>query len=160
MGRGRNRKRAISPKGGFSRVDLDMQGSPAYRSLTATGLRLLIFCQFLNYNTATSRPDVDTSKPTFQLTNKTALARLGLSAPTFTRAKNELAEKGFLKWEKRGGLGGDNGIASEYSLSNEWRHWEPPRKATSNIEKAMAAKQSPYTRALTGTSTRALTGPI
>lgn len=104
----------------MSQVKVEMQKSEAYRSLTASALKVLVYALFLNYFAA-SRCD---GKPVFKFTNKTARDVLGMSQQTFSRAKNELAEKGFMGWVKRGGLKGCNGIASEFELLSDWKEWK------------------------------------
>lgn len=121
-------REANALRGGFSRVTTEMQLSPAYLSLTASAHRLLVWCLFLNYSKATQQRKIDASKPNFRLTNAEARSKLGLNQTTFTRAKNELEEKGFLVWVVRGGLKGVNGVASVFALSNDWRRWEPAKK--------------------------------
>ncbi|MBE0576900.1 MAG: hypothetical protein IH613_13515 [Desulfuromonadales bacterium] len=111
-------------KGGLSQVKTEMQESAAFKSLNASSLRVLIYAIFLNYFEATRT----TGQPVFKFTNNTARKILGMNQDTFTRAKKELAEKGFWKWARRGGLKGCNGIASEFVLSGDWKTWEADKK--------------------------------
>ena len=106
---GRDKKAA----GGLSQIKTDMQKSAAFKSLTASAIRVLLYGFFLSYYAATR----STGRPVFKFTNKTARETLGMNQQTFTRAKQELADKGFLEGVKRGGLKGCNGIASEFALS-------------------------------------------
>lgn len=117
--------------GAFSRVDIDMQKSPAFQSLTASALRVLLWAINKNYQTATKTGA--TGKPIFKLTNAEAKNDYGLSAATFTNAKNKLEERGFLEWVKRGGLKGCNGICSLFCLSSRWKEWSPPPKEPNTI---------------------------
>ena len=110
--------------GGLSQVKTDMQKSAAFKSLTASALRVLLYGIFLNYYAASR----STGRPVFKFTNKTAKEILGMNQQTFTRAKQELADKGFIEWVKRGGLKGCNGVASEFALSSDWKNWIPPTR--------------------------------
>lgn len=121
LNNGRDRK----PPGGFTQITIEMQRSEAFRSLSPAGIRLLLWCLWKNYAAAINR-DSNTGTPRFRLTNAEALSELGMGSATFTRAKNELAAKGFLVWARRGGLKGSNGVASEYSLSGDWKTWTHP----------------------------------
>ena len=112
---------------GFSRITTEMQRSAAFRSLSPAGIRLLLWCIWKNFSAATSR-DGNTGNPRFRITNAEALSELSMGSATFSRAKDDLASKGFLVWAKRGGLMGSNGVASEYSLSGCWKQWAPPDK--------------------------------
>lgn len=148
-------------KNGFSRATTEMQQSPAFHSLTANALRLLLWCDFKNYNASTNKRVMDATKRIFKLTYIEAEEHLGVTKPTFSRTKAELIEKGFLECTVKGGLRGVNGVASEYAMSNKWRKWEPPREQRNDMKKARAAKgkkQTPSKGALTGTSKGALTG--
>lgn len=107
--------------GGFSTMPVDMQKSPAFQSLSASALRLLLWFIFKSYKAGTQNEKIQ--RPVFKVTNREALAELGMSAQTFSRAKQELADKGFMEWVKRGGLRGANGVASEFALSDEWKSW-------------------------------------
>ncbi len=111
-------------KGALSQIKTEMQKSAAFKSLTASAIRVLLYSLFLNYYAATR----STGRPVFKFTNKTAREALGMNQQTFSRAKQELADKGFLEWVKRGGLKGCNGIASEFALSGDWKEWQPPMK--------------------------------
>ena len=111
-------------KGAMSQVTTEMQESAAFATLNASSIRVLIFAIFLNYYAATRT----SGRPVFKFTNKTAKDKLGMNQQTFTRAKRELADKGFWKWVKRGGLGWENGIASEFTLLSEWKTWQPIKK--------------------------------
>lgn len=135
--------RSVSKGPGFSRVPVEMQEASAFQSLTASALRVLLYCLRLSYGAATDpkRPKGSTAKPTFALTNKMARDILGMSPQTFSRAKKELAEKGFIEWAVRGGLQGCNGVASRFSLSSRYMDWTPPAKPRkyAGLEKARAA---------------------
>lgn len=111
-------------RGAMSQVKIEMQESAAFRSLAGSSLRVLLYSIFLNYFAASRC----TGKPVFKFTNKTAKEKLNMNQQTFSRAKQELAEKGFIKWVRRGGLKGCNGIASEFALSGDWKSWKPPTK--------------------------------
>ena len=111
-------------KGAMSQITTEMQESVAFATLNASSIRVLLFAIFLNYYAASR----STGRPVFKFTNKTAKERLGMNQQTFTRAKKELAEKGFWKWVKRGGMKGCNGTASEFTLLSEWKTWEPIKK--------------------------------
>jgi hypothetical protein len=111
-------------KGALSQIKTDMQKSAAFKSLTASAIRVLLYGIFLNYYAASR----STGRPVFKFTNKTAREALGMNQQTFSRAKQELADKGFLEWVKRGGLKGCNGIASEFALSGDWKEWQRPMK--------------------------------
>ena len=111
-------------KGAMSQITTEMQESVAFATLNASSIRVLLFAIFLNYYAASR----STGRPVFKFTNKTAKERLGMNQQTFTRAKKELAEKGFWKWVKRGGMKGCNGTASEFTLLSEWKTWQPIKK--------------------------------
>jgi hypothetical protein len=120
--------RSAKKVGGFSPVPTDMQKSPAFHSLTGSAVRVLLWCIFKNYKSATAS-DTESTRPTFKLTNREAKQELGMHAQTFSRAKKELADKGFIKWVKHGGLKGCNGVASEFCLSGGYKTWvEPPKQ--------------------------------
>lgn len=123
LNNGRDRKAT----GGFSQVTTEMQRSAAFRSLSNSGIRLLLWCLWKNFAAATSR-DSNTGNPKFRMTNAEARSELGMGSAMFSRAKDELASKGFLVWARRGGLKGSNGVASEFSLSGDWKKWIPPAK--------------------------------
>lgn len=110
---------------GFSRITTAMQKSAAFRSLSASALRLLLWATWKQYNATDNRSRGETGNPRFKITNAEAAKELGMGSATFSRAKDELAEKGFLVWAKRGGLQGCNGVASEYMLASEWKEWTP-----------------------------------
>ena len=117
-------------KGSMSQITTEMQESVAFATLNASSIRVLLFAIFLNYYAATR----STGRPVFKFTNKTAKERLYMNQQTFTRAKQELADKGFWKWVKRGGLGWENGIASEFTLLGEWKAWTPtPKQKASHV---------------------------
>jgi hypothetical protein len=113
-----------------------MQKSEAFQSLSAPAIRLLLRCLFKNYGAATNRSRGTTGKPTFRLTNAEAKEHLRMSSDKFSRAKDELARKGFLEWFVRGGMRGCNGVASEFMLSGEWKGWTRSAEA---IEKKARA---------------------
>lgn len=115
---------------GFSRITTEMQKSPAFRSLTTSALRVLLWGLWKHYNAATNRCKGDAGGPRFRLTNAEALEKLEMGSATFSRAKAELIEKGFWAYAKRGGLKGCNGIASEFELSGDWKRWQRPERAT------------------------------
>jgi hypothetical protein len=98
------RGRSTKNVGGFSRLATEMQMSPIYHSLTASALRVLHWAIFLNYNSSSIAGA--SGKPKFKLTNSEAKAKLDMNSTTFSRAKKELSEKGFMVWAKRGGLKG------------------------------------------------------
>lgn len=131
-------KKHRSDPGGFSRVTTDMQTSAAFKSLTASALRVLLWCIWKNYKSATASR-LPHGPPTFKLTNREARSELDLTAETFSRAKKELEQKGFLEWVTHGGLLGCNGVASEYRLSGRWKQWEPPPKKKRSMEAARKA---------------------
>ncbi len=108
--------------GGFSRIPTDMQQSLAYRSLTASALKVLIWSLFKAYKAGSL--EKTSCSPTFKFTNAEAKDVLGMNQTTFSRAKQELANKGFLDWVTRGGLKGVNGVASEFSLSGRWKTFD------------------------------------
>lgn len=120
------RGRSTKKVGAFSRIDAEMQKAPAYRSLTASALRVFSWAMILNFKTATAAGA--SGKPKFKFTNAEAKSKLDMNSTTFSRAKEELNEKGFMKWVERGGLKGCNGVPSLYSLSSEWKDWVPPPK--------------------------------
>jgi len=149
------RGRSTGAVGSFSRVDLDMQKSAAFQSLTASALRILIWALFRNYNANKA----DGSRPKFTMTNADAKRHCCMNPSTFTRAKEELSEKGFLEWAQRGGLKGVNGVCSTYMLSGEWKKWAPPpKKSSTNLLKAREAlklqKQQQETKTMHGKSLR------
>ena len=115
--------------GSFSRVSTDMQSSEAFRSLSAKALRVLLHALFLNYNAASTA----TGHPIFKFTNATAKEKLGMHQATFSRAKQELADAGFIRWERRGGLKGANGVPSEFALSGDWKRWTKKQRASHPI---------------------------
>jgi hypothetical protein len=117
---GRDRKSV----GGLSQIQTDMQKSAAFKSLSASSIRVLLHALFLNYCAATRT----TGRPVFKFTNKPAKEQLDMNQQTFTRSKKELDDKGFWEWVKRGGLKGCNGIASEFALTGDWKEWKPPLK--------------------------------
>lgn len=104
-----------------------MQRSPAFQSLTASALRVLLWCMFKNFKTATSVDHIS-GRPTFKLTNVEAKNELSLNQTTFSRAKQELDDKGFIEWIVRGGLKGCNGVASKFAMSSDWKKWSRPAK--------------------------------
>ena len=106
-------------KGAMSQVPTEMQESAAFATLNASSIRVLLFAIFLNYYAATRT----TGRPVFKFTNKTAKDKLGMNQQTFTRAKRELADKGFWKWVKRGGLGG--GATGQLQSSHCWVSGRP-----------------------------------
>lgn len=131
---GRDRDKA---SGKFSQVSYEMQTSPAFQSLSASAIRVLLWAIFENFRAGTAKGAV--GKPQFKMTNSDAQKYYGLSSQTFSRAKNELSEKGFLEWATRGGLKGCNGVCSTYYLSGEWKKWTPPLKTVNqNLERARA----------------------
>jgi hypothetical protein len=124
----------------FSQVDYDMQKSAAFKSLSASAIRVLLWALVENYQAVTR--EGATGKPQFKLTNLDAQKEYGLNSATFSRAKNELHEKGFLEWAMRGGLKGVNGVCSTYRLSGKWKDWtSPPKVLNKNLEKARAARK-------------------
>jgi hypothetical protein len=127
----------------FSRITNSMQESEAFRSLSAPAIRVLLRCLFKNYGAATNRSDGATGRPVFKLTNSEARDHLGMNADTFSRAKNELARKGFLEWVVRGGLRGCNGHASQFALSGAWKHWTPGEDTGAGARKAPGLKPPP-----------------
>lgn len=135
--RGNNLK---EDKGGFSRITCEMQKSPAYQSLSASALRVLSWAIYRNYNAATNIAKGDTTGPCFKFTNAEALDKLGMTAPVFSRAKEELADKGFIRWRKHGGLKGVNGVPSYFQLSGDWKEWKPQTKTKRDMSAARAAK--------------------
>jgi len=120
---GSNGRGQRSP-GAFSRVTTDMQRSAAFLSLSAPAIRLLLWALWKQYHAATNRTG-EIGNPRFRITNAEAAKELNMGSSTFSRAKEDLAEKGFLAWAVRGGLKGCNGVASEFTLVNEWREWQP-----------------------------------
>ena len=124
--------------GAFSSVPIDMQKSAAFQSLSPSALRVLLWALNKNYKAATK---IDASgKQSFKLTNSEALKDYGLNSATFTNAKKQLEEKGFLEWVKRGGLKGCNGVCSTFCLSGKWKTWiAPPKKTSANLLKARSA---------------------
>ena len=105
----------------LSQITVEMQESPAFKSLSASAIRVLLMAMFFNYHAATRRA----GKAEFEFTGGTAEKRLGMSKGAFSRAAKELANKGFWEWERRGGLLGCNGVASTFRMSSRWKTWEP-----------------------------------
>lgn len=133
--------RSKKPVGGFSRITTDMQRTVAFQSLTGSALRVLMWACFRNFNAATNT--TASEKPKFKFTNAEAKSKLGMNSSTFSRAKNELNEKGFIDWAKRGGLKGVNGAPSLYCLSGKYKDWTPaPKTENKNLIKARAIKKS------------------
>ena len=126
---------------GHAQIYAEMMKSPAFKSLSAGALRVLLWCVFLNFKAASKRVKGATGRPVFTFTNADALTALGMPPPTFSRAKSELAEKGFLRWHLRGGLKGVNGVPSEYALSGAWKEWTAPTEKENDMSHARAAKQ-------------------
>ena len=126
---------------GFSRVSTEMQNSAAFRSLSKSALRVLIWGIWKQYNAATNRGKGDSGNPRFRLTNAEAKTKLGMGSSTFSNAKAELIEKGFWTCPRRGGLKGCNGVASEFELSSDWRQWQQPisKKRAPPLRKKAAA---------------------
>jgi len=127
-----------------------MQESKTFQSLSAPAIRVFLWCLFKNYNAATNRSKGETGKPTFKLTNREAQEKLGMNADKFTRAKNELTEKGFIEWVVRGGLKGSNGVPSQFALSGHWKEWIPDvdeaekrARAVSNLKLSQKRKRDP-----------------
>lgn len=141
---GRNAKQ----KGGFSRVTAEMQHSQAFQALTASALRVLLWCLFKNFKSASSEEKF-VSRPVFKFTHGEAKKELGMHSQTFSRAKQELADKGFIRWVKRGGLKGCNGVASEFALSSDWENWvdssskkrQPPKPHGKNLKSVTPTRQ-------------------
>ena len=133
----------------FSMIPTRMQQSQAYRSLSANSLRLLVRMVFEASDAARKGQKKD-GMPVFMLTNDQANERCRLSADAFSRAKNELHEKGFLEWYKRGGLQGVNGTASEFYLTDGWKHWTSPAKPKRDTSKAREALQAKRHRPVVG----------
>ena len=159
------RSRYKAEPGGFSRVSTEMQKSEAFQSLSGKALRVLLYALFLNYNSATQ----GAGQPVFKFTNAMARDILGMHQATFSRAKDELGEKGFIKWERRGGLKGVNGVPSEFSLSGDWKRWSKKQRsshpiatgsshpiATGRHEKKAENKESSHPIA-TGSDSKAVT---
>jgi hypothetical protein len=119
-----NNGRDKRTKGALSQITIEMQESEAFQSLTASGMSVLLYAIFLNFWAGTH----DTGKPVFKFTNQTAREKLGMNQAKFTRAKQDLANKGFWKWTLHGGLKGCNGVASEFTLSSDWKRWVSPQK--------------------------------
>ena len=134
--------RSASSGPGFASVPVEMMATAAFQSLAASSIRVLLYCLRLNYGATTyvARKKGPTGKPTFKLTNQMARELLNMSPQTFTTAKNELAEKGFIEWAVRGGLMGCNGIASQFALSSQYKDWTPPAKPRkfAGLERARA----------------------
>lgn len=116
----------------FSRATIEMQQSPAFQSLAASSLRVLLWAIYKNYRSASAGNEGSLGRPKFKLTNSEARRELGMNQTTYTRAKNELFQKGFIVWVSRGGLKGANGIASEFALSGDYKNWIRPPKKTNN----------------------------
>jgi len=130
----------------FSRVPNAMQESPAFHSLKAPAIRVLLWCLFKNYNSITNRSRGETGKPTFKLTNREAMEKLGMNADKFSRAKNELESKGFIDWVIRGGLKGSNGVASQFALSGRWKEWTPCVDETQKRTRVVSSLRSSWKR--------------
>ena len=128
----RSRKRAnatgrnTSRSGAFSMIDVSMQKSEAFQSLSASAIRVLLWALINNYKMATKFQG--SGKPSFKLTNSEAKKEYGLNSTTFTNAKNQLEDRGFLEWTRRGGLKGCNGVCSTFCLSGKWKEWVAPQK--------------------------------
>ena len=110
----------------FSRVETAMQKSAAFQSLSASALRVLLWAINKNYK-AVSKAGAP-GKPTFKLTNAEAKNDYGLSSTTFTNAKNQLEEKGFLEWVQRGGLKGCKAFAQYSAFLENGKIGLPPPK--------------------------------
>ena len=122
----KTRSRYKGEPGGFSRLTIDMQASEAFHSLSTKAIRVLLYALYLNYNAATKQ----NGRSVFKFTNGIARKYLGMHQQTFTRAKSELADKGFIRWERHGGLKGCNGVPSEFSLSGDWKRWVKKQRAS------------------------------
>ena len=99
---------------------MEMQESEAFKSLTKSAIRVLLYAHFFEYYAATK-----TDGRSFKFTTGTARDKLGMTPQTFNNCKNELAEKGFLRWVQRGGLRGCNGKPSRFVLTDDWKTWKP-----------------------------------
>ncbi|MBK5278529.1 MAG: hypothetical protein JJE09_06665 [Bacteroidia bacterium] len=139
---GRSAKGAAKFENKFSRVTMAMQETKAFISLSATAIRILLRAISKNSDPKNVCHKDEQGHPIFPFNHTEALNLCGLSDPVFTRGKNELEEKGFLKWHTRGGLRGANGVASLFTLCSEYKNWEPPLKPKRDMAKARAAKKA------------------
>lgn len=141
--KGLRNSRSATEGRGFAKVPVEMMEAPAFQSLAASSIKVLLYSLRLNYGAATDpkRPKGSNETPSFAFTNKMARDLLGMNQQTFTNAKKELAKKGFIKWAVHGGMKGCNGIASRFVLSSRYKDWTPPDKSRSypGLEKARAA---------------------
>lgn len=121
--------------GAFSRIEVAMQKSAAFQSLSASAIRVLLWAITQNFKSAT-RNDFNV-KPDFKMTNVEAKKNYNLNSATFTKAKKQLEDRGFIEWVQRGGLKGCNGVCSRFCLSSKWKDWvAPPKIEYNNLKKA------------------------
>ena len=134
-------KNGAQASDGFSRATIEMQGSAAFQSLTGSAIRLMLWFDFVRFLRLCDRPKGEKGNPSFTFTVGQAKAKLGMNRATFSRAKEELREKGFIAWEP-GGLRGLDGVPSEHKFSDRWKDYVPPPKKVNDMEHVRAAKKN------------------
>lgn len=103
-------------------TEAQLRDSPAFRSLTATALLVL-----MDFNAKKKMARKDRRSQYKQINNGELVYTYaeaesrGIKRSTFSRALKELQEKGFIDLKKTGG--GLYKVENEYALSGRWVHW-------------------------------------
>lgn len=101
--------------------------SHACRSLTATGLRVLLVMYAKNDNAKHHKRKDSDGKPVFEFQRHEALSLLGINNRTFLDALNQLRTTGFIEDcnPENSTLESRRGTPNQYRLCSKWKQWTP-----------------------------------
>ena len=116
-------------------TDTSLRESPAFRSLNATALFVLMDFYSKKHMKKTRGKHVLTNNGELVYTYKEALEK-GISKATFMRALDSLIDRGFIDVRATGA--GRYRSESRYALSNRWRDW--------GTDKFIPRKRNPHGR--------------
>lgn len=141
LANGRDRKPPTKFDDWWAKVYVSNVAHPAWRHLTASAKDVMIVITAKSSNAASKRVKDAAGRPKFKFTYSEAKQLLKMPTPTFSRAMNELKDKGFIKVSDPGGMLYGKGRPAEFLLSDKWKEWVPPPRNTNNIDKARAARK-------------------
>jgi hypothetical protein len=143
LANGRNKKGVPKFENWFCQIFPGDFLYPAWRALTKTATDVVILCRAKSAHAAARKQKNLAGVPIFDFTFSEAVNFFKLTRPTFSKAMQLLLTVGFIKYSRHGGIMGGIGIKAQYTLSDEWKTWQPPKRNIANITKARLAKKCP-----------------
>jgi hypothetical protein len=117
----RKEKSWLNDSKGFIAITFDMMDSKAFRKLTESGLKALIFCM----RKVKIKNPIDRFKYQFLFTYPEA-NKQGICDASFCRGIKQLQGLGFIDIVIKGGRRGESKFCTHYRLSQRWKKYNTP----------------------------------